>query len=203
MHVYCTSISSYEQVRAANPTFCNKFDQFVARQQLCKQRPTRNNRWGCVFYVVRTEQHWNNGVMQPTSRQRLGKHISAYRTVLWKRWRHQQYRLCFPWGLCRVHIREVNAKASSVQGSYESVLSRRSEESKRDFVSFEDPRWLKKKWQEDFIVISEVVVSVLRPVVRRWVVKTENLSACATVNWKVCKSAIALYLSVIKSKHPN
>jgi hypothetical protein len=43
-------------------------------------------------------------------------------------------------------------------------------------------------------------------------VKTENPSACATVDWKLCKSAIALYLSVIKrtrnqssnkSNHPN
>jgi hypothetical protein len=43
-------------------------------------------------------------------------------------------------------------------------------------------------------------------------VKTENPSACATVNCKLCKSAIALYLSVIKSTcnrsadksdHPN
>jgi hypothetical protein len=38
-----------------------------------------------VFYVVRAEQRWNNGVMQPVSKQRLGKHISAYRTVLRKR----------------------------------------------------------------------------------------------------------------------
>jgi hypothetical protein len=46
----------------------------------------------------------------------------------------------------------------------------------------------------------------------RRLVKTENPSACVTVNWKVCKSAIALYLSVIKrtcnkvankSTHPN
>jgi hypothetical protein len=29
-------------------------------------------------------------------------------------------------------------------------------------------------------------------------VETENPSACATVNWKVSKSAIALYLSMIK-----
>jgi hypothetical protein len=29
-------------------------------------------------------------------------------------------------------------------------------------------------------------------------VETENPSTCATVNWNVCKSAIALYLSVIK-----
>jgi hypothetical protein len=43
-------------------------------------------------------------------------------------------------------------------------------------------------------------------------VKTDSPSACATVNWKVCKSAIALYLSVIKRtynqgdnklNHPN
>jgi hypothetical protein len=39
-----------------------------------------------------------------------------------------------------------------------------------------------------------------------------NPSACATMNWKVCKSAIALYLNVMKgtrnqgankSNHPN
>jgi hypothetical protein len=43
-------------------------------------------------------------------------------------------------------------------------------------------------------------------------VKAGNPSACAKVNWKVCKSAVALYLSVIKrtgnqgakkSNHPN
>jgi hypothetical protein len=44
----------------------------------------------------------------------------------------------------------------------------------------------------------EALVSVLRSVARRRLVKTENRSACATVNWKMCKSAIALYLSVTK-----
>jgi hypothetical protein len=29
-------------------------------------------------------------------------------------------------------------------------------------------------------------------------VKTDSPSACATLNWKVCKSAIALYLSVLR-----
>jgi hypothetical protein len=28
--------------------------------------------------------------------------------------------------------------------------------------------------------------------------ETENPSACATVNWRLCKSEIGLYLSVIK-----
>jgi hypothetical protein len=39
---------------------------------------------------------------------------------------------------------------------------------------------------------------MLRTVARRRLVKTENPRACATVNWKVCKSAIVLYLIVIK-----
>jgi hypothetical protein len=31
--------------------YCNGFDQRVARQQLCKHGPTRNNRGGCASYV--------------------------------------------------------------------------------------------------------------------------------------------------------
>jgi hypothetical protein len=34
-------------------SYCNGFDQRVARQQLCKHGPTCNNGWGCVFYVAR------------------------------------------------------------------------------------------------------------------------------------------------------
>jgi hypothetical protein len=46
-----------------------------------------------------------------------------------------------------------------------------------------------------------MIVSVLRSVARRQLVEIENPGACATVNWKVCKSAIVmycLYVSVIK-----
>jgi hypothetical protein len=59
---------------------------------------------------------------------------------------------------------------------------------------------------------AEVLVPVLRSVARRRLVKTDNPSACATVNCKLYKSAIALYLRVIKrtcnrgankSNHPN
>jgi hypothetical protein len=57
-----------------------------------------------------------------------------------------------------------------------------------------------------------VLVSLLRSVARRRLVTTDTPNACATVNWKLCKSAIALYLNVIKrtcdkgankSNHPN
>jgi hypothetical protein len=43
-----------------------------------------------------------------------------------------------------------------------------------------------------------VILSVLRPVARIRLVKTGNPSVCATVNYEVCKAAIALYLNVIK-----
>jgi hypothetical protein len=53
---------------------------------------------------------------------------------------------------------------------------------------------------------------MLRSVARTRLVETENHSACATVEYKVCKPATALYLNAIerdcnqganKSKHPN
>jgi hypothetical protein len=39
---------------------------------------------------------------------------------------------------------------------------------------------------------------VLRSVARKRILETENPSVCATVNWKLCKSAMVLYLSAIK-----
>jgi hypothetical protein len=39
----------------------------------------------------------------------------------------------------------------------------------------------------------EVIVSVLRSVARRRLVETESPSACATLNCKLCETAIALY----------
>jgi hypothetical protein len=64
----------------------NRFDQRVARQHLCKHGPTRNNRWGCVFYVVRAEQRWNNGVMHPFLNN------GSVNTFPRKRWCQQQQR---------------------------------------------------------------------------------------------------------------
>jgi hypothetical protein len=58
----------------------------------------------------------------------------------------------------------------------------------------------------------EVLVSVLRSVARRQLVKTDNRSVCITVNWILCKSATTPYLCVTKricnqgankSNHPN
>ena len=43
-----------------------------------------------------------------------------------------------------------------------------------------------------------MIVFVLISIARRRLVKKENPSACAMVNWKVCKSVIVLYLSVNK-----
>jgi hypothetical protein len=51
-------------------------------------------------------------------------------------------------------------------------------------LNSEVPGWLK---------LFEVLISVLRSITRRQLVETENPSAYAMVNWKVCKSAVILY----------
>jgi hypothetical protein len=56
-------------------------------------------------------------------------------------------------------------------------------------------RYRKCDWKilDVILEVIEIQVSVFRYVARRRLVETENPSACATVNWNVCKSAIALY----------
>jgi hypothetical protein len=51
--------------------------------------------------------------MQYVCRQRLGKHISAYRTVLCNAVTSSTIQTFFPWGLCRGLIREVISEARS------------------------------------------------------------------------------------------
>jgi hypothetical protein len=75
-------------------------NKFPRRQILGKQSVARlrNKKLACVFYVDRVEKLWNNGVMQPVSKQRLGKDTSSTIETIF-----------FLWGLCRMLIREVNA----------------------------------------------------------------------------------------------
>jgi hypothetical protein len=58
-------------------------NKFLRREILGKQSIARldNNGRRCIFYVVRAEQRCDNGVMEPISKQRLDKHISACWTV--------------------------------------------------------------------------------------------------------------------------
>jgi hypothetical protein len=69
-----------------------------------------------------------------------------------------------------------------------------------DFLYATVQRYWKCNWKilHVILVVTEVTVSVLRSVARRWLVESENPSACATVNWSLCKSAIALYCLWIK-----
>jgi hypothetical protein len=54
----------------------NKFPrkQILGNQSVAS---LRNNGWGCVFYIVRTQQRENNGIMQTLSEQQLGEYTCA------------------------------------------------------------------------------------------------------------------------------
>jgi hypothetical protein len=92
--------------------YCNGFDQRIARQQ---------------FYT-RTQQQ--NGVIKSCSRQQLGKHISAYPTVL------------------------CNAVTSSTIGTVLSVGSVQSDYKRREFrskCSSEQLRVQEREWSMSLV----------------------------------------------------
>jgi hypothetical protein len=55
-------------------------NEFPRRQSVAR---LRNNKGGCVVYVVRAKQQLNNGVMQSASKQRNCKHVYINRSSLW------------------------------------------------------------------------------------------------------------------------
>jgi hypothetical protein len=64
--------------------YCNIFDQRIARQQLCKHGPTRNNRKGCFLYRPRWAAVEQQGFMKPVLNN------GAVNTLPRKRWRQQR-----------------------------------------------------------------------------------------------------------------
>jgi hypothetical protein len=159
----------------------------------------------------------------PIARQRLGKHIPAgsnarnNKTLLGngsvntpKTIRDNRTR-CFPWGPPRGYITRSSKGAVSCfqklrEFSWRTVhlseLLSRSVSSSRDG----NQRWLRRNskegirlWKEDFICDLKLHWNC-KSIVRIRLVKTENPSACVTVNCKMCRSAIDLYcLSVVPS----
>jgi hypothetical protein len=98
--------------------------------------------------------------------------------------------ICFPWGLCRALIREVNSEATS---SWKYKDESEAWVLKISWVQIR--RGVHSDWRRNNEKISqwfEALVYVLTSIARRRLVETENPSACAAVNCKFCKSAIAL-----------
>jgi hypothetical protein len=108
-----------------------------------------------------------------------------------------------------VQLRANNNRGRSTRTRVR-IGTRSTEEKKRS--AWEELTCDCKAWFMCNIWSVRLVVSVLIAVARRRLVETGNPSACATVVCKWCKSARALYLSVIetgcnptvnKSNHPN
>jgi hypothetical protein len=64
-------------------------------------------------------------------------------------------------------------------------------------VSFEEC-FCEEKICVQYLESKTLIVCMLRPVARRRLVETDNPSVCATVCWKVCPSAIALYCMCVR-----
>jgi hypothetical protein len=123
--------------------------------------------------------------------------------VTWPRqqWRHafQQWRN--NWSTVGRRVSRVSDQGSSFTSSSRweiaVVLGRR----RRAVVSSErvscNSTSVKSRFYMECVIKWDCYNScVLRSVTRRQLVETENLSACATVNLKVCKWAIALYFCI-------
>jgi hypothetical protein len=148
----------------------------VTCKSIARQRPQ---------HTQSNTQQWDNGVMLPVSRQRLGKHTSAQ-----AQWRHTPTVLIYHVTriFCVVCSRTVFSALSVPRLYNASPLA-----AKKSF------NWV-PRFQGDWrrsnkktLYWFEALVSVVRSVARRRQMETENPSACATVGWRVCKSAIALY----------
>jgi hypothetical protein len=112
-------------------------------------------------------------------------------------------RQCLPWGSPRDYITRSSMGAVSCQKLRDfswrrvliQLLSRNGSSS--GVVRL---KWLRRNgkkvirlWQEDFVSDLKLQGDDYKSVARIRLVKTENPTACVTMNCKVCKSAIALY----------
>jgi hypothetical protein len=98
---------------------------------------------------------------------------------------------CFPLVRSRVYRRDW----SQFWRSYQWVLNGRQPWKVRNWRRADLENWRLYVWH---LKSETVVVCVLRSVARRWLVERENPSACATVNWKVCISAVVLYCLYVR-----
>jgi hypothetical protein len=118
----------------------------------------------------------------------IGRLLLGNRSVNTSKTIRDNRRFCFPWGAPRGYITKSSKWSLVVVRSWESSV-----EEEFIWVSCrqdDSRRWL---WKEDFMCDLKWQWDCYKSVARIRLVKTEKPSACVTVNWKVCRSAIALY----------
>jgi hypothetical protein len=133
------------------------------------------------------------------ARQRFSRHIpseaythnnrtSIARQRISKQAFSTMKRLCFLRGPCRGVIKEQRRSLELVVvGNWVSSSGNCS----RRWLRKNGTKWIRTR-KEDFMCDLKLQWDCYKSVARKRLMKTENPSACGTVNCKVCKSAIAL-----------
>jgi hypothetical protein len=167
---------------------------FIGRcETWSRNRPPLN--WLTSFFGI---WWYNIATCIPSARQRLGKHIPAWANASKNRTSIARQRSSKYASLSTEAVYSLGSVQNGYKGLFDStehLLSR------IEWSSGEGSRrWLRRngkkgtrRCKENFICDLKWQWNCDKSVARIRLVKTENPSACATVNWKVCRIAIALY----------